>query len=205
MQSIEIKQESMTNGGHSFRQNGTLGHVLIHRKHYPIAGPQGFAMPTCATLYPTIRVRLVGKTRGFESQFPYLFWHHDGKHYANASSRFKAVMRLLNPPDVSSTANRAVEGDARRGVAATGQQPVATPPTSFRPFRFHDLRHLFAVNALKNGMSIYQLSKHLGHSSIGVTEGYLKYLTPEEKLAAKAGTQAMEQVNNCVLKCGIAL
>jgi hypothetical protein len=124
MQSIEIKQESMTNGGHSFRQNGTLGHVLIHRKRYHIAVPQGSAIPTCATLYPTIRVRLVGKPRGFESQFCSCYVH--------ASSRFKAIMRLLNPPDVSSTANRAVEGDARRGVAATGQQPVATPPTSFK-------------------------------------------------------------------------
>jgi integrase/recombinase XerD len=32
----------------------------------------------------------------------------------------------------------------------------------FRRFRFHDLRHLFAVEALRGGMSIYVLQKHLG-------------------------------------------
>ncbi len=57
----------------------------------------------------------------------------------------------------------------------------------FVAFRFHDLRHAFAVNALKSGMSIYVLQKHLGHSSIAVTEMYLEHLTPEEQESAKRG------------------
>lgn len=50
----------------------------------------------------------------------------------------------------------------------------------FRPFRFHDLRHLAAVEHLRRGMSLYRLSAVLGHSSVKVTELYLRMLTPEE-------------------------
>ncbi len=48
-------------------------------------------------------------------------------------------------------------------------------------FRFHDLRHLFAVEALRSGMGIYELSQHLGHTSVKTTEIYLNHLTPSEK------------------------
>ena len=51
----------------------------------------------------------------------------------------------------------------------------------FRPFRFHDLRHLHAVNWLKSGRSIYALQQRLGHTSIKTTEMYLAYLTADEK------------------------
>jgi integrase/recombinase XerD len=63
---------------------------------------------------------------------------------------------------------------------------VAKANPGFRPFRFHDLRHLWAVEALRGGMGIYALSKHLGHTSVGITERvYLAFLTPEEAEAAK--------------------
>lgn len=48
-------------------------------------------------------------------------------------------------------------------------------------FRFHDLRHFFAVNYLRQGGYIYDLQQILGHASIKTTEIYLKYLTPEQK------------------------
>lgn len=54
-----------------------------------------------------------------------------------------------------------------------------------RPFRFHDLRHWFAVDYLRRGGSIYTLSQILGHSSVKTTEIYLCFLTPEEQLVAK--------------------
>jgi integrase/recombinase XerD len=47
-------------------------------------------------------------------------------------------------------------------------------------FRFHDLRHLYAVEALRGGTSIYRVSQHLGHTSVSTTEIYLAHLTPEE-------------------------
>lgn len=63
---------------------------------------------------------------------------------------------------------------------------VRDDPT-FRRFGVHDLRHAFAVSWLKNGGSLYRLSRHLGHSSVKVTESnYLGYLTVEEQEAVQA-------------------
>ncbi len=58
----------------------------------------------------------------------------------------------------------------------------------FRRFRFHDLRHLYAVEALRRGVGIYDLSKHLGHTSVKTTEIYLAFLTSDEAERAKAST-----------------
>lgn len=66
---------------------------------------------------------------------------------------------------------------ARRDAQETGRE--------FTGFRFHDLRHWFAVEWLKDGRSIYDLQQHLGHSSVSTTEIYLEFLTVEEKEAAK--------------------
>ena len=38
----------------------------------------------------------------------------------------------------------------------------------------HTFRHTFALNYLKNGGDIYRLSRLLGHTSVQVTEGYLR-------------------------------
>ena len=52
-----------------------------------------------------------------------------------------------------------------------------------KKFRIHDLRHSFASFALKSGVSLYTLSKLLGHKSIATTERYahleLGYLKEE--------------------------
>jgi integrase/recombinase XerD len=55
---------------------------------------------------------------------------------------------------------------------------------------------LFAVEALKSGMNIYDLQQHLGHSSVKVTEIYLAHLTPEEKARAKGGAEYMQMYIN---------
>jgi integrase/recombinase XerD len=91
---------------------------------------------------------------------PFLFWHSQGKNYKNFASQFAAIVART---EVWAKANGA----------------------SFRPFRFHDLRHLHAVNWLKDGRSIYDLKKRLGHSSIKVTELYLQFLTADEELIVK--------------------
>ena len=57
----------------------------------------------------------------------------------------------------------------------------------FRRFRFHDLRHWFAVDFLRDGGNIYDLQKILGHASIKTTEIYRRYLTPEQQRVAKYG------------------
>ena len=85
-----------------------------------------------------------------------LFWHDNGQPYTTVASRFGFLCRQLAKRD-----------------------------TSFRRFRFHDLRHLHAVEWLRSGRSIYSLQQRLGHSSIQVTEGYLKYITGDEQQATK--------------------
>jgi len=77
----------------------------------------------------------------------------------------------------------------RRGVIAKAKKEGRR----FDRFRYHDLRHLFAVEALKGGMNIYDLQQHMGHSSVKVTEIYLAHLTAEEKAAAKGGSAAYTQ------------
>ena len=95
-----------------------------------------------------------------------LFWHSTGENYKNFASQFAAIVRR--------TAEHAEANDI-----------------DFRPFRYHDLRHWHAVHWLKSGRSIYELKDRLGHSSIKVTEGYLRagYLTFEEQQAVMAGAR----------------
>lgn len=93
----------------------------------------------------------------------WVFWHGNGDRYRNVDSSFYALVKRV-----------------ARKAAQAGRD--------FRRFRFHDLRHLFAVTFLREGRgTIYALQQILGHKSIGTTEGYLKHLTPEEQLAAKHG------------------
>lgn len=96
---------------------------------------------------------------------PWLFWHGSGEPYRTASGRFRTI--------VASVAKQAQKQEQ-----------------SFRPFRFHDLRHLHAVDWLKSGHSIYDLQHRLGHTSIQTTERYLEYLTADEKkVVMQAGTK----------------
>jgi integrase/recombinase XerD len=88
---------------------------------------------------------------------------------------------------------RQISSNFRRIVAAVAKQ-ARKQAQDFRPFRFHDLRHVHAVNWLKSGRSIYALQQRLGHTSVKTTEIYLAYLTPEEKQnvmfgASPAGTK----------------
>lgn len=101
---------------------------------------------------------------------PWLFWHHDGEPFRAASKHFHELVEWVMGK---------ATGEAK---AAQIEHP------DFRPFRFHDLRHLFAVDFLKAGGGIYTLQKHLGHTSVQTTEIYLKYLTPEEAQRVKAGS-----------------
>jgi integrase/recombinase XerD len=87
-------------------------------------------------------------------------FHADGQPLKFASSRFKVKGRL-----------------AHKAAQKAGQD--------FSRFRFHDLRHLYAVEYLRKGGSIYMLQQQLGHASITTTEGYLRFLTPEQAKKAK--------------------
>jgi integrase/recombinase XerD len=91
---------------------------------------------------------------------PYLFWHHDGEVYKTFPQQFYRI--------VKQTALWAKKRDVE-----------------FQPFRFHDLRHLHAVNWLKDLRSICILRNRLGHTSARMTEEYCAFLTPEEAMIVK--------------------
>jgi integrase/recombinase XerD len=93
----------------------------------------------------------------------WVFWHTDGQRWSSPSSSFRENQKR-----------------AQKAAQKAGQE--------YRHFRFHDLRHLFAVEYLraKRG-SIYDLQRVMGHTSITTTEIYLKYLTPDQVRAAMFG------------------
>jgi len=62
-------------------------------------------------------------------------------------------------------------------------------------FRLHDLRHAYAIAEIRAGRDIYDLSHHLGHSSVKVTEIYLGYAAggraqPRTQVAQKVTHEA---------------
>jgi integrase/recombinase XerD len=95
---------------------------------------------------------------------PWVFWHGEGTPYASVASRFVAIV-----------------GSARKAAQSDGAH--------FRPFRFHDLRHRFAVDWLRSGRAIYGLQQHLGHGSVKTTEIYLAHLTADEQAVARGDAQ----------------
>lgn len=93
----------------------------------------------------------------------FVFWRGDGQRFKNVAAQFYAT----------------VERVARK-AARDGRE--------FKRFRFHDLRHLFAVTFLRERRgTIYDLQQILGHASIKTTEGYLDHLTPDERRDAIHG------------------
>lgn len=102
-----------------------------------------------------------------------LFWH---RRIAGKRSRGQQPAKPF----------RQISSNFARVVKAVAEQ-AQKQDQDFRPFPFHDLRHVHAVNWLKSGRSIYVLQKRLGHTSIKTTEMYLAYLTPEEAQLAMLG------------------
>ena len=74
---------------------------------------------------------------------PFLFWHEEGEKYSTFPQQF---WRKINREIVPYAKAKGVD---------------------FRPFRFHDLRHLHAIEFLKSRSgTIHELKHRLGHSSI---------------------------------------
>jgi integrase/recombinase XerD len=93
----------------------------------------------------------------------WVFWRGNGERFANVDSDFYALVRRV-----------------ARKAAQSGRE--------FKRFRYHDLRHFFAVHYLKERRGgLYDLQQVLGHKSVKTTEGYLDHLTPDERWAAIHG------------------
>lgn len=60
----------------------------------------------------------------------------------------------------------------------------------------HSFRHWFAQSQLKNGISIFTLSKLLGHTSISTTQTYLEGLADEELIASAIKTSPLLNIKS---------
>jgi integrase len=74
------------------------------------------------------------------------------------------------------------------GALASAWQWIRRDMPPERRFRIHDLRHAYAIAELRNGRDIYDLSHHLGHSSVKVTEIYLGYVPGKQRSSPRGGT-----------------
>jgi integrase len=110
----------------------------------------------------------------------WVFWHGKGERYVNVAANFVQLRDRVN----------------RKGEKA-GEPAVG--------FRFHDLRHRFAVDYLTATRSpqmkrgdVYRLAEILGHSSVKTTEAYLKHVTPlgTEAGTAKGGSAQQKRARN---------
>lgn len=125
-------------------------------------------------LYSEARAFIAKQPRGGDT----IFSRNDGKAIEDAATLFTHL---------------------RRAIMHKAEQEART----VQRFRFHDLRHLFAVEALQNGrMGIYELSRHLGHTSVKTTEIYLAFLTPEQASKA-AGPQIGPQADESALQISL--
>lgn len=108
----------------------------------------------------TRRAKKIAERQARHIRSGFVFYHGDGERWKSPASRF---------------------GDIRRRVARNAAH-------GFTGFRFHDFRHLYAVEYLKAGKgSLYDLQQLLGHASVKTTEIYLAFLTPEQKKVAMHG------------------
>lgn len=115
---------------------------------------------------------------------PWVFWRGEGERFKNVASQWSATNRRTS---------KAVQ-KAAQAIGHNGGPKMEVEP--FTPFRFHDLRHLFAVIYLREQRgSIYELQQIMGHASIKTTEEYLAFLTPAEKMAAMHGVAQKEAQN----------
>jgi integrase/recombinase XerD len=102
---------------------------------------------------------------------PWLFWRTEDKRLRKDSRREATVIgdKIEDP----AACFRREMGQVAAWAKETGVE--------FRPFTFHHLRHKHAIVWLRNGGNIYELQQRLGHSSIGQTEAYLKYVNPDQQ------------------------
>lgn len=92
---------------------------------------------------------------------PYVFHHSGATRYTSASSLFGKVRQRA-------------------------QLKAQAAKRDLQPFRIHDLRHEYAIRELENGRGIYELSKHLGHTSVTTTERfYLRFRTADQQDEAR--------------------
>jgi integrase/recombinase XerD len=184
--------------------NPALDHArLIRERRPPIALPTDDAIAAVCAAASTefaafiVAARLTGARQGELVAVKWPAFNEADKTLEIIGKGSKRRVISLSPAALAHISGLARHGEqvfcARDGKPFTNAAwdfrrylAQARRRATFTPFRFHDLRHLHAVEALRGGMGVYALSHHLGHSSIAVTEIYLTFLSGEQAQRAKA-------------------
>lgn len=154
----ELSQES----GMRQEEIASLEHDRVDRKRMTaiLEDTKGNAVRVVPLTSKAIEI-IDRQPRHFKEKW--VFWHGNGQRFHNVDTSFYALVKRV-----------------ARKAAQDGRD--------FRRFRFHDMRHFFAVAYLKERRGgIYDLQQVLGHKSVKTTEGYLDHLAPDEKWAAIHG------------------
>jgi integrase len=130
----------------------------------------------------SILARRLGEAKGGEYVFP---GDAPGSHSAGLNHQHDRVIDDLNP------CMKCGKPERKHKVGRV-KKPVVdheyTSPTRRIEFVMYDFRHTFATRAIRAGMSITDLGKILGHTSIKITERYVH-------LAQEDMDRAMQQYN----------
>lgn len=90
------------------------------------------------------------------------------------------IFPLLNQEtDYSDIDTLSNDISSRNSQVNSTLKTIATEVGISKKIHFHQSRHSFADISRKKGVSIYDISKLLGHSSIKITENYLASIDPE--------------------------
>lgn len=94
------------------------------------------------------------------------------------STRQARELQRSRPENASGYVFRNPSGQRYTNVPGRFRVLLASAiPDKARHFRCHDLRHTYAIRALQQGASIYDVSQQLGHSSVKTTEIYAAWLS----------------------------
>jgi len=96
-------------------------------------------------------------------------------------ARLAAGERWSNPDELLFTDEL---GAALAGSTLTHELAKACRRARVRPFRWHDLRHVYASGLLNRGVPIALVSKYLGHANVAITSSVYHHLV--------AGTDDLE-------------
>jgi integrase/recombinase XerD len=150
----------------------TSDHVDRNRQQLTVTGKRGKTRTIDISVYDGLYI--FTKVPAYVGS-KVLFWHGEGKAYRNFASHFCRLQWSIfcEYYDAAHGTNDATR-PSRLSLLNYENEPdrPGWVDIGFRRFRFHDLRHLHAVQWLKDGRSIYDLRDRLGHTSVKTTEIY---------------------------------
>ena len=182
--------------------------TMIRERRAPIAAPDDDAIAAAVAgaeaagrpdVARVIRFLRANGTRAGEALRAR--WEHIGPGptltiHETKSGRVRTIDLIgdsLPPPTPKEVGRVFADLPEEAGALASVWQWVRRNMPKAQQFRLHDLRHAYAIAEIRSGRDIYDLSHHLGHSSVKVTEIYLGYVAGGRSKSRGDQTQNLTQ------------